>query len=172
MKNNTDKVSSIDYFISEDGRGVFGKPLSPNSESFQLPFEVQEIYWSKSKRGTIRGMHFQVEPFEGWKAVWVTNGSICDVVLNLNDSQNVPLEVFQLYSDIGTCLIIPPGFAHGFQALEENTIVNYAVSSIYSPDHDKGIRFDSFGFDWPLEPINLSSRDLGFSTLRDYLSKS
>jgi dTDP-4-dehydrorhamnose 3,5-epimerase-like enzyme len=59
----------------------------------------------------------------------------------------------------GGALFVPSGFAHGFQSLVDTTIVNYAVTGVFSPENDAGIRWDSFGYAWPMEPTNISARD-------------
>lgn len=172
MKNITEPFL-LKTFMADDDRGTFCKPISPSFPSKKTPFEVVELYWSKSAKGTIRGMHFQVQPFEGWKAVWVSQGAICDVVVQVDHTKQSP-NVFEFFLSEKTSnvLIIPPGFAHGFQSLEENSIVNYAVSSMYSPEHDRGIRWDSFGYSWPEKPKFISDRDLDFPTYSDYYEKA
>ena len=67
-------------------------------------------------------------------------------------------------------LYIPKGFAHGFVALEEGSIVNYAQTSCYSKEHDSGILQSSIGFDWQVEHPIVSGRDLTFETLQDFQS--
>lgn len=166
IKNQKPKL--VDSFFSSDERGCFSKPFSVQNLNQNGTFEIAELYWSKSHKGTIRGMHFQVEPFEGWKAVWVSNGAICDVVVDVSVCNNTPtIFEYHLNEKSSEYVLIPPGFAHGFQALEENTIVNYAVSSIYSPEHDRGIHWDSFGYSWPLTPTNISVRDNQFQPFSD-----
>ena len=76
-------------------------------------------------------------------------------------------ESFELSSDNKHTLFIPPNYAHGFKALEENTIVVYNCTEIYYPDLDKGINYNSFGFDWNLQQPIISRKDSLLPALKD-----
>jgi dTDP-4-dehydrorhamnose 3,5-epimerase len=104
--------------------------------------------------GTIRGLHFQVEPFAQGKLVRVIAGRIFDVAVDLRaGSPSFAKWVgVELSADEGEQLWIPPGFAHGFATLESNTVVNYRVTAAYSAAHDRGLRWNdpTIGIRWPV----------------------
>mgnify|MGYP000397234569 CR=1 FL=1 len=150
-----------------DLRGMFRKPLSfPSAET---SVEVREVFWSKSKKGTVRGMHMQETGFAGWKLVSVIQGSIADYCVNLESAKDTFGEVyFNNLTQEGDSLLVPSGFAHGFQAREENTIVMYVTEFAYNPDHDTG--FNPLSHPrvfWPEEIAHISERD---SMLPDFAS--
>ncbi len=155
---------------SEDSRGNFSKPFAlPNAAGAE--YAIREIYWTTSRRGTIRGMHFQLTPAEIGKIVWVSRGSIIDVVVDVRGHAGFGDTVtFELAGDSGRAVWVPPGFAHGFQALEDDTIVNYAVDGDFSPENDSGVRWDSIGFDWPLPPGSISPRDQSLVDLSEFVT--
>jgi dTDP-4-dehydrorhamnose 3,5-epimerase len=154
----------------EDGRGVFSKPLS-DTLGTELDFHIKELFWTTSSRGVIRGMHFQVPPAGVNKLVWVTAGTIIDVVLDLRDHEGYgTVTAFELDASSGS-VWIPAGFAHGFQTLsDEDALVNYAVDYAYVPECDTGIRWDSIGYDWPLPVGPISDRDRLFPGLSEFVT--
>jgi dTDP-4-dehydrorhamnose 3,5-epimerase len=128
------------------------------------------MFWTTSARGTVRGMHFQTPPFEVAKLVWVSSGRILDVAVDMRPGATFgELHVFEMSSSSQT-LFIPAGFAHGFQSLEDDSRVNYAVDREYAPANDDGVRWDSVGVTWPLPAGPLSERDRGFVALEDFQS--
>jgi len=156
-----------------DERGSFQKLF--NADSFkenELDTDFCELYFSISKKNTIRGMHFQRPPFDHTKLVYVSKGSIRDVVVDLRKKS----ETFGAFFDVelndkdARYLYIPKGLAHGFLSLEDDTIVNYAQTSCHSKEHDSGIALDSFGFDWNTRNIIISERDKSFPGLDDFNS--
>ena len=153
-----------------DARGTFAKPYSGQSETGSA-FVTREIFWTTSSAGTIRGLHFQTPPMAGSKLVWVSRGSVIDVVVDVRaHSRFGEVSHFDLSGDRGSALWVPVGFAHGFQALEDETIVNYAVDAPYVPANDTGVLWSSIEFEWPLPPGPVSQRDQGFVALKDFSS--
>jgi dTDP-4-dehydrorhamnose 3,5-epimerase len=154
--------------VNGDARGKFSKPLHVGA-LHDACFEVREIFWSTSSTGVIRGIHFQTPPRQLAKLVWVSQGSLFDVVVDLRKGATFGrVTTFGLDSVSGHTLWVPPGFGHGFQALEDETIVNYATDGFYSPEHDVGIAWDSIDLDWPLPVSVVSNRDLNFEGLHDF----
>jgi len=148
--------------IFNDTRGSFKKVLTKNDfDELSLESNFVELYYSINKIGVIRGMHFQLPPVEHVKMVYVISGKIIDVCLDLRRESTTFGKYFSilLSGDSDSYLYIPKGIAHGFASLEENTIVHYAQTSCYSKEHDCGIRYDSFGFDWPVKNPVISERD-------------
>lgn len=156
----------------EDNRGAFNKILfAPHFESLGLRFDFRESYFSQSFAGVIRGMHFQVPPFDHAKLVTIVSGKALDVVLDLrSDSPGYgQAATFLLDASNPSSVYIPSGFAHGFAALSDCTLL-YNVTCEYAPRADAGIRWDSFGFDWPEKKPLLSDRDQAFIPLSEFCS--
>ena len=158
------------YVINEptfkDERGVFVKFF--NSDVFLqhgLNCNFKERFYSVSNRNVIRGMHFQVSPFDQEKLVRVTHGKILDVVLDIRNESKTYGKYYSivLSSNNYKALYIPKGFAHGFCTLSSKAVVEYMVTSTYSKISDSGIRWDSFDFDWPIDFPIVSNRDLNFT---------
>ena len=119
---------------------------------------------SFSKRAlTLRGLHFQREPFAQAKLVSVITGAGLDIVVDLrrNSPHFGQHLAKQLRADEGNQLFIPVGFAHGFLSVEADTLLAYKVSNYYSPEHDAGIRFDDpkLAIDWGFCPDELLISD-------------
>ena len=105
------------------------------------------------KKNTLRGMHFQLEPFEECKIVSCIKGSIFDVIIDLRRKSKTYLEwtSFILTEENQDMLYIPKGFAHGFQTLEDDTKVYYQMTQFYHSDYAGGVRWDDkiFNIEWP-----------------------
>ncbi len=172
----------------EDDRGFFARSYCFREfEAHGLnPRVVQCNISYNAKKGTLRGMHYQVPPYEEAKLVRCTMGSIYDVIVDIRPnsatySQWIGVELsstrftassFQLtllYVSPLTAhymmLYIPEGFAHGFITMEDNTEVFYQMSEFYAPDSAKGIRWNDPAFDiqWPLEPAVMSEKDRNYA---------
>ena len=158
-----------------DNRGFFARAWCRKEfEARGLTAKVEQMNVSLSlKRGTLRGMHYQLPPAAEVKIVRCTSGSVYDVILDLragSPSWGRWLG-FELTAGNHTMLYVPQGMAHGFQALTDQAEVSYYVSEFYSPEHERGVRYDdpTFGIEWA-EPVTvISSRDAGwpnYSTTR------
>jgi dTDP-4-dehydrorhamnose 3,5-epimerase/CDP-3, 6-dideoxy-D-glycero-D-glycero-4-hexulose-5-epimerase len=161
----------IENPIHTDDRGVFFKPFEWSTIANNLEgFQPKEIYYSVNHKHVIRGMHFQMPPMDHTKLVWVSKGSVLDVVLDIrkDSSRYGNWYTRELSSDEGVALLIPRGFAHGFLSLEEGSIVNYAQTSEYCREADNGILYNSFGFSWPEDSPIVSMRDKLFQQFCDY----
>lgn len=157
----------------KDNRGFFQKTF--HADTFadvigeQLHF--RETYHSQNKAGVVRGMHLQRRPNAHWKLVYCPVGSVLDVVLDLRAPGFGRYLAFELTAAGGEMLLIPPGLAHGFQCLEDETLMMYMVTTEYAPANDTGVRFDSFGFLWPVDNPVISERDLALPALSDWKEK-
>lgn len=165
----------ISNFYAEDVRGAFCKTY--NKEFFNaygIDFEIRESFYSISRKGVIRGMHFQLPPFDHNKLVYVPAGKIMDVVIDLRKSSTTYLKFYsiELSSDNKKSLFIPTGFAHGFKSLQDHTITLYNTSSEYNPNFDTGVLYDSFDFKWNEQAPSLSERDMMFPTVSDFCSNN
>lgn len=159
----------IDMERHEDERGWFARTwcaeefakhgLNPNLPQCSASFN--------QRRGTLRGMHFQVAPHEEAKLVRCTRGAIFDVAVDLrvlspSFKQWVGVELTQ---DNGRAFYIPEGCAHGFQTLEDNTELLYMISAAHSAKHSQGVRWNDplIAISWPLpECAIINDRDLSF----------
>ena len=156
-----------------DDRGLFLKLFNYDFfRNSKLDADFKEFYYSTSNKNVIRGMHFQVPPYHHAKLVYVSHGRILDVVIDLRRSSATYKKHFaiELNGINGKYLYIPVGFAHGFLSLENETIVNYAQTSCYSKEHDSGILFNSFEFEWEIDNPIISDRDLSFVELNNFES--
>lgn len=152
-----------------DSRGVFSKCFSNSG----LPcLKVEELFYTVSARGTLRGMHLQEPPFQQHKLVFCVGGHAFDAMVDLRVGSPTYGEVWtcSLSANEPHAVLIAPGVAHGFLAHEDNTVLVYATTSAYSPEHDRGVRWDSIGLDWPFSPSHVSPRDLTLPALCDYES--
>jgi len=150
-----------------DDRGFFSETY--NAKSFaeagiDLTF-VQDNHSYSAAKDVVRGLHYQLPPFAQDKLVRVTRGAILDVAVDIRKSSPtfgkwIALEVS---AEKWNQILVPKGFAHGFMTLVENTEVIYKVTSYYSPEHDRSIRFDdpTIGIDWPISSssVQLSDKD-------------
>ncbi|HQZ78830.1 MAG: dTDP-4-dehydrorhamnose 3,5-epimerase family protein [Chitinophagaceae bacterium] len=169
VEQNIQGVFLVENFTAQDSRGVFVKTLSVDKlqqNGFTSPFS--ESYYSKSFKNVIRGMHFQTPPFEHDKLVYVTEGAILDVILDIRTSSITYGECLSFnLSSFGSSVLIPKGCAHGFLTLSDTATVVYNVTTEYEPSADKGILWDSFGFNWGIESPIISERDKGFPNFKE-----
>lgn len=147
-------VILIRHQVRTDVRGSFAKLLHPDDLGWRSgqAFPVRESFMSWSESGVLRGMHFQSPPFAHDKAVTCLAGQVVDVVLDLRrDSPAFGRSVgFVLDGEAPSTVWIPAGCAHGFAVLgKDRALMHYAVTAEHSPENDRGVRWDSFGFDWP-----------------------
>jgi dTDP-4-dehydrorhamnose 3,5-epimerase len=156
----------IDVKRLEDERGFFGRAWCKKEfEMHGLNSDAVQANVSQNKlAGTLRGLHYQTEPFTESKTVRCTEGSIFDVIVDLRSGSPTYKQwvgvtlTFQSFR----MLYVPDGFAHGFITLEDNSAVHYVVTQYYTPGAEKGIRYDdpAFNIEWPLTPAIVSDKDL------------
>jgi dTDP-4-dehydrorhamnose 3,5-epimerase len=157
----------------EDERGFFARSWCQKEfEAHGLnPRTVQcNVSFNKLK-GTLRGMHYQVAPHAEAKLVRCTRGAIYDVIIDLRrKSPTYKRYVSEVLSSNNyKALFIPEGFAHGFQTLEDNCEVFYQMSEFYSPEHQRGLRYNdpAFRISWPIEATVISDRDRNYEDFRE-----
>lgn len=154
-----------------DSRGSFVKIFHRRAfEECGLHADFREVYYSRSVAGTVRGLHFQVPPFEHAKLVYCVTGKVLDVLLDLRQGsptygKSCSLE---LEGERDGLVYIPAGIAHGFWAMQD-TILSYSVSTEHAPAHDAGVHFRSVDVAWPESPI-ISERDQALPRLSDFES--
>jgi len=149
----------------EDERGFFARAFCQKEfEENGLKSNIAQCNLSfNHKKGTLRGMHYQVKPYEEVKMVRCTQGKILDVIIDLRkDSATYKKWVgVELSAENNSMLYVPEGFAHGYQTLEDNSVVYYQVTEFYQPGSERGIRWNdpAFNIDWPLEISVISDKD-------------
>jgi len=162
VKTGIEGCFEILPFDLKDHRGRFVKPYHRDDFRAEgLDLSISEEFYSVSKRGVLRGMHFQLPPKDTIKGVTCLSGSIFDVVVDLRVNSPTYQHHFsiELNEEKGNMLYIPKGLAHGFCALSEEALVLYMCSEVYSPEHDTGIHWNSVGIEWPLEDPIVSAKD-------------
>ena len=161
--------------IFRDDRGYFFE--SHNTATFKkagLDLNFVQDNQSFSKKGTIRGLHYQSPPFAQGKLVWVALGKVLDVMVDLRkDSPDFGkyLQV-ELSSDDFRMLYIPPGFAHGFATLRDNTIFSYICSHTYHKESEGTVLWNDLdlNIDWQLQNPLLSEKDMNGTIFKSFQS--
>ena len=153
-------VFVVDIEPVHDERGFFATTYSDALRA-HLPHIAQSAISFTSRRGTMRGLHYQRDPFAEVKLVRCTRGAIFDVAVDLQTRRWFGTE---LTPDNGRMLLIPSGCAHGFQSLADDTEVSYSISAPYRPEVSGGVRWNdpAFGIKWPLDVTVISGRDESF----------
>ena len=154
------KTAVRDAYIVEfekisDDRGFFARAWCKNEfEAHGLNTRlVQANVASNKKKGVIRGLHYQISPYEESKLIRCTKGAVYDVIIDLREDSptNKQWIGVELSDENYRMLYVPEGFAHGYQTLQDNTEVTYQVSQFYTPNSERGIRWDdpTFNITWP-----------------------
>lgn len=156
----------IDLKRIEDSRGFFARSWCQNEFSeYDLETNLAQCNISfNAKKDTLRGMHYQAEPYAEAKLVRCTMGAIYDVIIDLRPNSKTFKDWFgvELTAENRRSLYIPKGFAHGFQTLMDNSEVFYQMSAFFHPESTRGLRWDDsdFRIEWPyVEKRIISNRD-------------
>jgi dTDP-4-dehydrorhamnose 3,5-epimerase len=159
--------------VFRDRRGTFVKVLQ--EEVFRrrgLATRFAEEYYSSSRKGVLRGLHFQLPPHDHVKLVHCVLGRVFDAIVDLRRGsptygRHLTLD---LSAEKANLLYLPAGIAHGFCVLSPSAIVMYRVTTVHAPDCDTGILWNSVGIPWPVERPILSERDRSFPRFEDFRS--
>lgn len=169
----------IELEKNEDERGFFARTFCRKEfEAHSLnPKLVQCSISYNKKKGTLRGMHYQIAPHQEAKLISCTRGAVYDVIIDLRPDSPTYCQWFameltahnSLFAVPYEMLYVPEGFAHGFQTLKENTVVLYQMSEFYHPECARGVRWDDpvFGIEWPLSNRVISKKDLSYPDFRN-----
>lgn len=156
-----------------DERGFFARAWCQKEASahgLDVNFVQSNISYNKQK-GTLRGLHQQISPFEETKLVRCIRGGIYDVVLDLRPESPAYKKwlAVELTAKNHRAIYIPPGMLHGYQTLTNNAEVFYQVSQFYAPTHERGVRWNdpAFGIRWPLPITAISARDQSYPDFVD-----
>jgi dTDP-4-dehydrorhamnose 3,5-epimerase len=165
-------VYIIEPELLTDERGFFARSFCKEEfQKYGLETDIVQCNISyNKKKGTLRGMHYQVPPFEEAKIVSCTKGSIYDVVVDLRrDSPTYRYwHAEELSADTYRMLYIPKSCAHGFQTLEDNCIVYYQMGEYYHPECARGIRWNdpSIRIVWPVPAMIISEKDKNYGDFK------
>ena len=151
-----------------DERGFFARSYCAREfEAAGLTLPVAQTNLSyNAARSTLRGMHYQADPKPEPKLVRCLRGAIFDVAIDLRPQSPSYCDWFglELSEGSGKALFVPPGCAHGFLTLADDTLVSYVMGEFYVPDLSRGVRWNdpAFGIEWPDLPAVISDRDAGY----------
>jgi dTDP-4-dehydrorhamnose 3,5-epimerase len=149
----------------EDERGYFARSFCLNEfKTHGLDFSIVQSNVARTlKKGTVRGLHYQIPPSREAKLMRCTQGAVFDVIVDLRPDSTTYGKHFgiELTQDNGRALFVPPMFGHGYQSLEDNSEVTYLVSDFYNPGCERGLRHDdpAFNITWPLAVSSISDKD-------------
>lgn len=156
-----------------DARGSFTKTFQAvDFATAELRTDFREQYFSMSHPGVIRGLHFQLPPADHAKLVVAVAGSVFDVAVDVRPgSPTYGSHVSAELSPGKLSLYMPVGIAHGFAVLGQSpATLLYNVTSVHSPEHDAGIRWDSANIDWPIDNPLVSNRDAALPSLDSFIA--
>lgn len=158
------KVKKLSFQINKDKRGLFSKLLSYVQNKKLLKKKIKEVNFSISKKkGTLRGLHYQVGKYKETKVIYCLSGRIFDVAVNVNKKSTNYLkkQINLIDSKKKNFLIIPENYAHGFQALQNNTIILYLSTNCHNLKYERRINpFDkNLKIKWPIKKVIISKKD-------------
>lgn len=164
-------VLEVDLEPIEDDRGFFARAYCARefAQRGMTQLVLQTNFSYNRTAGTIRGMHWMALPAQESKLVRCIRGAVFDVIVDVRPDSPArgQFACVELDAAKRNAVYVPPGFAHGFQTLQDETEVMYQVGDFYEPSLDRGFRFDdpAVGIPWPLPPSIVSERDRQLPTL-------
>ncbi|MEH6389701.1 MULTISPECIES: dTDP-4-dehydrorhamnose 3,5-epimerase [Pseudomonas] len=160
-----------------DERGFFARTMCRDEFARHglVTDYVQQNTSVSANRGTLRGLHYQAEPYAEAKLVRCLRGAIVDVIVDLREDSPSYLkhQLFELTDRNRHQLYVPPGFAHSFQTLEDDVEVSYLVSAPYTPEAERGLRYNDerLGITWPEAVTTISDKDAAWPLIVDRSEK-
>lgn len=155
------QVITFDQY--RDERGFFSETYRARDFSGHEILMLLQENCSCSKKGVVRGLHYQIEPCEIGKLVRCVKGSIFDVAVDVRSGSNTYGQYYSItLTEFGNQMLwIPVGFAHGFCSLEDDSVILYKTSGYYSPKHERTIRWNDpkINIKWPLQDVIVSPKD-------------
>jgi dTDP-4-dehydrorhamnose 3,5-epimerase len=148
-----------------DDRGFFGRSwCKKEMEEHDLNGTIAQINTSLSKfKGTLRGLHFQIAPYQECKMIRCTKGAVYDMIVDLRPESPTFMQWFgeELTEDNHKALYSPKGFGQGFITLKDDSEITYFTTEFYAPGMDRGVRWNDpqFGIQLPLQPVIISEKD-------------
>lgn len=175
-------VIIIEPEIYKDNRGAFKEVFNKQEfKKHQLPYLFVQDNQSISRKGVIRGIHYQKGKFAQGKLVTVNRGAVNDIIVDLNKKSKMfgKYIMIKLTEDNNKLIYIPPGYGHGFISLIDNTLFSYKVTKQYNPKAEGGIVWNdpNINIDWGLKYLNIeqpiiSHKDLKLQTLLQYKNEN
>lgn len=163
----------IDMERREDNRGFFARAFCQKefaAHGLKQNIAQANVAFNR-KRGTLRGMHFQIPPAAETKLVRCTRGAIIDIIVDLRPESPTYLDhvAVELTADNHRALYVPERFAHGYQVLRDSTETSYQVGEFYTPGLEGGLRYDDPGLrlQWPLPVTEISEKDTKWDLLNE-----
>jgi len=163
----------IDLERREDDRGFFARAFCQKefAQHGLKPVIAQANIGFNRRKGTLRGMHFQLPPAAESKLVRASRGAVLDIIVDLRPESPTYLQHIsvELSADNHRGIYIPERFAHGYQALEDNTETTYHVGEFYTPGSEGGLLYNdpALGLEWPLPVTVMSDKDQQWAPLAD-----
>jgi dTDP-4-dehydrorhamnose 3,5-epimerase len=163
----------IDLERREDDRGFFARAFCQKefAQHGLKPVIAQANIGFNRRKGTLRGMHFQLPPAAETKLVRASRGAVLDIIVDLRPESPTYLQHIsvELSADNHRGIYIPERFAHGYQALEDNTETTYHVGEFYTPGSEGGLLYNdpALGLEWPLPVTVMSDKDQQWTPLAD-----
>ena len=166
-------IKDVEYYETQtipDNRGSFTKLFS-DTRGKNKSLIMSEIFTSYSIAGVVRGMHLQVGKRANWRVVSVLSGSVFDVLIDLRrESSTYGLIISKILNIPGvSTVVVPPGVAHGFQALEDAQLL-YVTTCVYDSNLDTGVSISSLNIDWPITSFLQSERDRSLPDISEWNS--
>lgn len=159
--------------VLQDERGLFFRTFC-KKEFAEIGFHADFVQFNHSfnlKKGTIRGMHFQVSPYQETKLIRCIQGKVRDVAVDIRKDSPTFLQhvAIELSAENGYSILIPEGCAHGFQTLADDSALIYHHTQYYTPQADAGIRYDdpALNIEWTLPPVNVSEKDKKYALIAE-----
>lgn len=162
----------VDVERKQDHRGFFARTFCAREfATYNINSTVAQCNLSFNyRKGTLRGMHYQIPPATETKFIRCTKGAIYDVIVDMRPESSTYLQHIgvELTAENHRALYVPGMFAHGYQTLADETEVIYQVSEFYTPNTERGLRYDdpSLEIDWPLPVSEISEKDTNWSLLK------
>ena len=175
-KSRIDGVFFIQLKPNEDDRGFFMRVYDENKfEEYGLnKLWVQENHSRSIKKGTIRGLHFQLPPYSETKLVRCVRGAVLDVFVDLRSGSNTfgKWDSLELSEENKKMVFIPRGFAHGFCTLTGQSEILYKVDNYYSPESEIGIAWndENLHINWPVQSPVISKKDRSNITFKEFVN--
>lgn len=171
-----DNLFIIETQVYGDNRGYFYEGYNRKVLNDKgLEIDIAQTNISKSQVGVVRGLHFQNPPFAQGKLIRVLKGSVLDVVVDLRKKSSTFGKSFsiELSEKNAKCLWVPPGFAHGFRTLEDETIFYYDCTQVYNKEAEGSIRWNDpeLNIDWGISNPILSEKDRNAPLFKDFVSQ-
>lgn len=175
IKTDIEGVFIIEPRVFGDERGYFLESFSERDFAAATGLEVRFVQdnESRSKKGVLRGLHFQKDPYAQAKLVRVVQGRVLDVAVDIREGSPTfgKYVATELSGDNHRQMFIPKGFAHGYVVLEDDTVFQYKCDEYYHPESEGGIAWNDaqIGIEWPLSEseLILSEKDLKYPTLKE-----